>query len=101
MGFDPGALTKAHPKMESNMFEWMGVGIPERDAPIRALATAVVLIIALVCVVSFVYMWYFWPFWIAFPAGLALIAIGIWISLVVVDRIVGKKVKPPYDRFGE
>ena len=79
----------------------LGVGLAERDVAKRFLATAVVLIIALVSVVSFVYMWYFWPFWIAFPAGLILLAIGVGVSIFIVDRIVGKKVKPPYDRFGE
>jgi protein-S-isoprenylcysteine O-methyltransferase Ste14 len=78
----------------------LGVGLEERDAPKRYLATAVVLLIALVCVPGFVFMVYFWPFWIAFPAGLILMAIGIWISLVIVDRMVGKKVKAP-NRFGD
>ncbi|MBI1749574.1 MAG: hypothetical protein HY234_04355 [Acidobacteria bacterium] len=83
------------------MIEWMGFGLAERDAPQRYMATAVVLLIALVCVPSFVLMVYFWPFWIAFPAGLTVMAIGVGVSIFVVDRIVGKKVKPPHDRFGD
>ena len=83
------------------MIVLIGVGLAGKDAPQRNLSLVVVLFVALVCVLGFVWMWSAWPFWIAFPAGLALLAIGIWISLVVVDQIVGKKVKPPFDRFGE
>ena len=84
-----------------HMFEWMGVGIPERDASKRALATVVVLLMALICVLISVWMIYALPSWIAFLCGFIVLALGVNMSISVVGRIVGKKVKPPHDRFGD
>ena len=79
----------------------MGVGVSERDAPKRVLATVVLFVLALISVLGFVWMWMVWPFWIAFPAGLLLVAIGVGIGIFLVGRITRQKVKVPYDRFGE
>jgi membrane protein YdbS with pleckstrin-like domain len=83
------------------MLEWMGVGVSERDVTQRVLATVVLFALALACTLGFVWMWMSWPFWIAFPSGLLLISAGVAIAIFLVGRIVRKKVKAPYDRFGE
>ena len=76
-------------------------GLQERDAPKRHLATAILMPIALVCLLGFILMVYALPFWVSLPVGLVLIAAGFALSLFIVDRMVGKKVKPPYNRFGD